>query len=789
MPVTPFHNSSKLHLTLIVLFSLVGCGGSNSSDSDDENQAPIAQDDNLATDEDTAMNITLAATDIDGSISSFNINTQPGNGVLTGTAPNLNYTPNPDFFGNDSFTFNVTDSDGLESSSATIAIDVNPVNDIPSFSAGTTRWVNEDAGAQSFDAWSSAISSGPANELTQVVSFILSNDNTALFLVQPAVSADGTLSFTTAANAFGHANVSIQIQDNAGTTNGGEDISATQNFVIRVLPQNDAISIITTGLPAGTGATANTELATDAFTAGLLQYDWQASGDWSISGGQATSQLSLLAPANSSSDSVSLSATSNTTADLIADLPLSLSGDNTPVISQLAVTPLTGTDAWHLDVSASDPNMLALSYDWTSAGLSVGNTATSNWTPPISGQYRLTANADNTSQNASGSIEIWHTSRAPGMFFRGSRQGTGSRYPIDTSANNGQQKWKRVITSANCTASFNFVSGLAQGQDGTLYLSASNEPRLYAIDPENGDVQWFFEATGSDFRSTPAIAADGTIYVVERVSGTVYAVNPNGSEAWNYSIGVGVGSPIALGADGSLYIGTDNGAASVLLALNADGSEKWTTPFALNRETRSSVNFGADGTIYARTYEGYIYAIDPDTGSQIWRSPLLGGGSGSSPVVAADGSIYFGSFVAGDKLFALNADGTLKWGSDLGNTAIVGIGTTASIGSEGTVYIGAWEPGSQGGMYALNSTDGSQLWRHALNGVVQSSSSAIGADGHIYVASQRGILYALDPATGNESWTYDFEAAPNEESPGPLLIAADGTIYIYTCDGAVHAIE
>src|SRR5207302_1799503 len=45
-------------------------------------------------------------------------------GSLSGTAPNLTYTPNAGFVGTDSFTFTVTDSYGLASSPATVKITV-----------------------------------------------------------------------------------------------------------------------------------------------------------------------------------------------------------------------------------------------------------------------------------------------------------------------------------------------------------------------------------------------------------------------------------------------------------------------------------------------------------------------------------------------------------------------------------------------------------------------------------------------------------------------------------------
>ena len=60
---------------------------------------------------------------------------------------------------------------------------------------------------------------------------------------QPAMSADGTLTYTPAANAFGTATVTrASAKDNGGTANGGVDDSPTQTFTITVNPVNDAPS-------------------------------------------------------------------------------------------------------------------------------------------------------------------------------------------------------------------------------------------------------------------------------------------------------------------------------------------------------------------------------------------------------------------------------------------------------------------------------------------------------------------------------------------------------------------
>src|SRR5262249_22864874 len=103
----------------------------------------------------------------------------------------------------------------------------------------------EDAASQSVVGWATGISAGPANESGQTVNFTVdSNSNPGLFSVAPAVSANGTLTYTLAPDANGSAAITIRLHDNGGTANGGVDTSAPQTFNINVTPVNDAPSFV-----------------------------------------------------------------------------------------------------------------------------------------------------------------------------------------------------------------------------------------------------------------------------------------------------------------------------------------------------------------------------------------------------------------------------------------------------------------------------------------------------------------------------------------------------------------
>jgi Ca2+-binding RTX toxin-like protein len=98
------------------------------------NDAPVAIDDWVITDEDTAIaigNLLTNDKDVDGDDISIQSMTLPTNGVLVDNADGtFTYTPNANYNGPDSFTYTITDGNG-EMDTATVNLTVNAVNDAP----------------------------------------------------------------------------------------------------------------------------------------------------------------------------------------------------------------------------------------------------------------------------------------------------------------------------------------------------------------------------------------------------------------------------------------------------------------------------------------------------------------------------------------------------------------------------------------------------------------------------------------------------------------------------------
>jgi outer membrane protein assembly factor BamB len=182
--------------------------------------------------------------------------------------------------------------------------------------------------------------------------------------------------------------------------------------------------------------------------------------------------------------------------------------------------------------------------------------------------------------------------------------------------------------------------------------------------------------------SSPAIGADGTIYVGS-TDKNIYALDPSGCKKWSFATGGVVAPRPMLGPDGTIYAGSVD---KKVYALNPDGSQKWSFTTEGPVYTRAAI--GPDGTIHVGA-GGKVYALNPD-GSQKW-SFAIKGGSYSFPAVGPDGMVYV---AAEEHFYALNPNGSKKWSFTPGNTSF----WRPAIGADGTIYVAS----EDNHLYALN---------------------------------------------------------------------------------------
>ncbi|WP_324725975.1 Ig-like domain-containing protein [Actomonas aquatica] len=191
------------------------------------NDVPAADDQSVTTAEDTSLPITLTGTDIDGDGLTYVIDANPAYGSLSGIAPNVSYTPNPDFNGSDAFAFRVTDGES-ESAPAIVSIQITPTNDAPIASAQTVDALEDTA---------VAITLAGIDVDGDVLTYVVIDGPTVGTL--SGVAPD--LTYIPSPNANGSDSFTFQVSD-------GSLISAPASITIEVAPVNDAPAAISQGV-------------------------------------------------------------------------------------------------------------------------------------------------------------------------------------------------------------------------------------------------------------------------------------------------------------------------------------------------------------------------------------------------------------------------------------------------------------------------------------------------------------------------------------------------------------
>jgi N-acetylneuraminic acid mutarotase len=108
------------------------------------NRLPVAEPGAVTTKEDTAVAVTLAASDADGDTLTYTVVSGPSHGALSGTGNSRTYTPAANYHGPDSFTFKANDGTA-DSNVATVTLTITPVNDAPVALAGSATTPEETA--------------------------------------------------------------------------------------------------------------------------------------------------------------------------------------------------------------------------------------------------------------------------------------------------------------------------------------------------------------------------------------------------------------------------------------------------------------------------------------------------------------------------------------------------------------------------------------------------------------------------------------------------------------------
>jgi outer membrane protein assembly factor BamB len=231
-------------------------------------------------------------------------------------------------------------------------------------------------------------------------------------------------------------------------------------------------------------------------------------------------------------------------------------------------------------------------------------------------------------------------------------------------------------------------SSPAISADGSTIYVGAGDGKLHAVTP-SGVEKWTFK-TGDVIDASPAIGEDGTVYVGSNDK-IFYAVNPDGTERGRFGTGGAIQSSAAIAADGTVYVGSED---QNLYAFNPDLVKKWER--GTGDVILASPVIGADGTIYFASYDAYFYALRPDDGSVRWRTPI-NSTSQSSAAVRGDGVIIVGSDDGVVRAFN-PANGAIRWTFDTRGTLGDFIESSPIVAPDGAIYFGSLD----GHLYKLN---------------------------------------------------------------------------------------
>jgi outer membrane protein assembly factor BamB len=264
--------------------------------------------------------------------------------------------------------------------------------------------------------------------------------------------------------------------------------------------------------------------------------------------------------------------------------------------------------------------------------------------------------------------------------------------------------------------------------DGTIYLGTGWPSNRCLAITAGGAIKWSLDA-GSSINVSSALALDGTVYYAS-TAGRLLAVKPEGVEAWHFETGGhGYISAPAVGADGTVYLGSGHGdealgyTVGVFHAVRPDGTERWR--FSARGPFVGDPAIAPNGTIYFGSLdnEGAVYAFAPE-GTNLWkyftRAAII-----TAPAIAADGTVYIANM--NHRLFSLRPNGATNW--------VVGVpgGSTPVLGLDGTVHA----PTGSGGLVTFTGS-GKPGWTYAEEGAI--TPAVLDAAGRLYFGARDRLV-------------------------------------------------
>jgi len=324
-----------------------------------------------------------------------------------------------------------------------------------------------------------------------------------------------------------------------------------------------------------------------------------------------------------------------------------------------------------------------------------------------------------------------------------------------TPENKYSVRWKKDVAKG-VTTLLTYDSDIYVGDDG----------ELMKINTEDGSTDQSYSVKGRV--QSPIFANDELLYVTSSGDwGNLYAINPkDGTKLWKYGSSYGKGNITAP-------------------AVTGDGvffAQEFSEGFAAdpnNGEILNTFNIGGDieappitknGAVYFGNEDGKVISYDISDYSNIW----------SSKPDSVVNSLSFGDdslFVAGDeKIHSINpGNGSKQWTVNINKS----IWSSPTV-NDGVIYVPGGGLG-RGSLYALDTSDGSELWR--FDNADRYSAPTIFHD-EVCIGSDDGFMYVLDKNEGKLNWKIDARAKIRA-SP----VVSEESIFVGNVDGSLYRIE
>lgn len=512
--------------------------------------APVATSQAVNVPYGTATPITLAATG-SGSIT-YSVITTPTHGTLSGTAPNLTYTPAAGYFGPDGFTFRA--NNGSDSNAATVSITVLPAPPVANGQSVTVGY----------------------NTATPIT-LTATGSGTLSYTVQSS-PAHGTLSGTVPNLTYTPANGYSGADSFTFTANNGS-------------VSNTATVSITVG---GAGASklafgsAPTATLSAGGNAGTITVQEQNAGGTIVSSASDPVMLTVSGPSGYS-QTYTMTASSGIATFNLSSVPLTVAGTYTYTATSGALTQAQATQTVNAAALASFgfSNFLSMVQSGTPASVTV--TALDSFGNVVKGFTGTVTFASSDTMATLPAAYAFMAGDAGVHTFQFTLNSAGLQ---SVSAQSGA-----VLNTLFSIRALNSVWVL--NADGTVAL----------LNSSGSSTATAGSAGSSSSHGSVAVDAAGNVWSVRSGANAVYAFSRTGTVlAGSGFTGGGVNAPLSVSIDGLGRVWVLNGNNSLTL-LNADGSAQSPaagyTGLGLNAPTGMAIDGsgsvwvtnGADGSV------------------------------------------------------------------------------------------------------------------------------------------------------------------------------------------------